>query len=170
MARTIQRFIGVTLTIAAVALAGSVALASQVGAPSATLSVGDFLLLYAKSEHIALPSDATPQTAQTVLQAAGMLPAMDLALNSPLTHADVLRIGRAAGLKITSSTPEKTLDRFEAELFLDTFAKFSSPAGSTQDRVAADSSTGGAADHANTDKGKKKGRPFQSPSEPARVN
>lgn len=162
MLRRLGRTVGLMSTI--VAIAGSLALAA---APPATLTVGDFLLLYAKSAHLVLPPDATPQAAQSALKAAKALPDLELSLDRALTHADVSRIGQAAGLKIVSSTPSRTLDRAEAELFLETFVRYIAPAGTGQDRLAAsDNPPGNPGSRANTDKGKKKGRPFQSPTEP----
>ena len=149
------------------AIAGAVAVATPASTPSTTLTVGDFLLLYAKSAHLTLPPDATPQTAQAALLAAKALPGIDLQLDKPLTQGDIVAIGRAAGLKIVSGTPTRTLERAEAELFLETFMKYSAPAGAAQDRIDATmtppTSPPG---NANTSKGKKKGRPFQSPTEP----
>jgi hypothetical protein len=164
MSRTIRRNLGIILTIVTLALTGSAALATV---PAATLGYGDFLLLYAEASQITLPANATPQTALAVLQAAGLLPAGAPALDRPLTQGDVVRIGRAAGIKVTSRSPGKTLDRVAAEVFLDIYVNGRSPAGGSQDRVAADSS---APDHANLEKGKKKGRPFQSSPEPDPAN
>lgn len=136
---------------------------------NANLTVGDFLLQYARSVHIVLPPDATPELALATLQAVRALPGDNLSLSRTLTHGDVVRLGRAAGLKITSSTPDKIFGKAEADMFFETFSSvLSAHAGTSASndgnlRTAADSS---AAEHANTSKGKKKGRPFQSPSDP----
>ena len=154
-------------------LAMSVALAfGQPGAQvNANLTVGDFLLQYARSIHMVLPADATPEVAKAALQAVRALPSEELALDRVLTHADVVRLGRAAGLKITSSTPEKVFGKAETDLFFESFAAIlaahaglPAPADGTTLRTAANSSN--AFEHANLDKGKKKGRPFQSPTDP----
>ena len=78
-----------------------------------------------------------------------------------------------AGIKITTKTPDKQFSRPEADMFFETFGGVLATHSGTQQaasgthggdvRTAADSS---APDHANTSKGKKKGRPFQSPNEP----
>ena len=144
------------------------------GQPAATnesvLTVGDFLLQYARSVHMTLPTNASPEIALAALQAVKALPGDTPALTKPLTHADVVRLGRAAGIKITSKTPDKQFSRPEADMFFETFGGvLASHSGTRQAsggsdiRTAADSQ---APDHANTTKGKKKGRPFQSPNEP----
>jgi len=143
------------------------------GQPAASLdsglTMGDFLLQYARSMHMTLPPQATPEVAQAALQAVNALPDQAVPLSKPLTHGDVVRLGRAAGLKITSSTPDKSFSKLEADMFFETFAGVltthggSSASTGNDLRTAADSS---APDHANLTKGKKKGRPFQSPNEP----
>lgn len=157
----------VGIMIAALVLSSAVALAVP-GSSTPELTVGDFLLMYARSLQLTLPADATPETAMAVLKAANAMPPVEPVLDRAITHGDAVKIGRAAGLKISSSTPERSLDRAEADLFLETFAKYLSPAAATsQDRIgASDNPTGDPASRANTTKGKKKGRPFQSPSEP----
>lgn len=155
------------VTLAALLLAvGVPALALPTTPVDPHVTVGDFLLSYARSMHLNLPPDAGPETALAALRASGTLPALELSLTDTLTHGSVVKIGRASGLKITSATPDKALDRAEADLFLDTFSRYIVPATS-QDRIgASDNPPGEPASNANTNKGKKKGRPFQSPSEP----
>jgi len=155
------------ITIATLVLASAFALAAP-GSSTPELTVGDFLLMYARSLQITLPADATPETAVAVLKAANAMPSFEPVLDRAITHGDAVKIGRAAGLRISSSTPERSLDRAEADLFLETFAKYLAPvAPVTQDRIgASDNPTGDPANRANTTKGKKKGRPFQSPTEP----
>ena len=146
------------------------------GQPAATndaaLTVGDFILQYARSVHMTLPANATPELALAALQAVRAIPADVPALTKPLTHGDVVRLSQAAGLRITSKTPDKRFSRPEADMFFETFAGVlamrtgfgTQASGSGTDlRTAADSQ---APDHANLLKGKKKGRPFQSPAEP----
>lgn len=150
------------------AMSGALTFGQPAAAADSALTVGDFLLQYARSVHMALPPNATPEIAKAALQAVKVLPDETPALSKTLTHGDVVKLGRAAGLKITSKTPEKTFSRPEADMFFETFAGLlESHTGShesgTDLRTAADSS---AADHANTTKGKKKGRPFQSPTNP----
>src|SRR2546425_6331724 len=75
--------------------------AAPSAAPAAKLTVGDFLLLYARSIHMALPPNASAETAYQALKATNVLPPGVLALDRPMTHGDVVRIGRAAGLRIS---------------------------------------------------------------------
>jgi len=138
-------------------------------APAGTMTVGDFFLLYARSIHLALPANASAEAAYESLKANEILPSGSFTMSAPLTHAVVLRIGKAAGLKVTSRTPDKVLARPEAELFLQTFAgPLASIARQRSGDVYAASFNppGDPAGHANTSKGKKKGRPFQSDNEP----
>ena len=155
-----------TTSALALLMAGSLATASPAPGAPTPISVGDFVLLYAKAVQLSLPPQATVETACAALKAAGELKGVDLSLDRGLTHGDLVRIGRAGGLKITSSTPDRVLDRTEAEMFLSSFSGIL--AARSGARVAASSGTPGGdpANHARTDKGKKKGRPFQSPSEP----
>jgi len=156
-----------------VALSASLAFGQPAATSESVLTVGDFLLQYARSVHVALPTNASPEIALAALQAVKALPGETLALNKPLTHGDVVRVGRAAGIKITTKTPDKQFSRPEADMFFETFGGVLATHSGTQQaasgthggdvRTAADSS---APDHANTSKGKKKGRPFQSPNEP----
>ena len=171
-----------SLTIRSMALAAALAGPGLVSAtsaataaaapPAATLTVGEFLIQYAKSVQIVLPPDASAEAAFVALKAAGALRSLELALDRPLTHGDVVKIGKASGLRITTSTPDKLLEKPEAALFLEAFARYLVPSASASgDRVAAsDNPAGDPAGRANTDKGKKKGRPFQSTSEPENAN
>jgi len=146
--------------------------AASVPAPG-TITVGDFLLLYARSTHIALPADATPELAYAALKAAGSLPSDPMTLAAPLTHAVVLQVGRAAGLRLTSRTPDQAFPRAEAEAFLQTYSGVivAHRTGSASETYGASfNPPGDPAGHANTSKGKKKGRPFQSTNLPGNAN
>ena len=148
---------------------GGVALAVPSGASAGPFTVGDFLLLYARSTRVVLPADATPELAYEVLKAAGSLPSDPLALGAPLTQGVVVSIGKAAGLKLSSKTPQQEFGRDDAGIFLQTYASVLTPrrdAGSRDTYGASFNPPGDPAGHANTDKGKKKGRPFQSDPEP----
>jgi len=157
--------------LSVLALSAVIAFGQPAVTNDSVLTMGDFLIQYAHSLNMTLPSNATPELALAALQAVKALPGDSVVLSKPLTHADVVRLGRAAGLKISTRTPDKQFSRPEADMFFETFggalaahSGSSSPAASDGDlRTAADSS---AADHANLTKGKKKGRPFQSPNEP----
>jgi hypothetical protein len=143
---------------------------STAASPAPTMTAGEFLIQYARAVHLELPTNVTPETALAALRASGALAGVDIPLDRALTHGDLVRIGRASGLKITSSTPDKAIERNEADLFLDAFARFLVPLPSASgDHVLASETDGSgpqSPEHANTDKGKKKGRPFTSPSEP----
>src|SRR5436309_1277395 len=96
------RVLAKTFSLVAIFLfLGSLAQAAPSGAPTAKFTVGDFLLLYAQSIHMTLPPDATPATTYEALKAARALPSDPFTLDSPLTHSDVVRIARAAGLRIS---------------------------------------------------------------------
>jgi hypothetical protein len=173
MLRLSPNLVRTTSLLSILAMSAALAFGQPVAATQATLTVGDFLLQYARSVHVALPADATPEAAMAALQAAKALPGDTPSLVKALTHGDVVKLGRAAGLKITSRTPEKSFSQPEADMFFETFGglleshagtRASSPNGNGDDlRTAAGSAAPG---HANTSKGKKKGRPFQSPSNP----
>lgn len=168
MRRQSPNLIRTVSLLSILALSGALAFGQPAGSADSALTVGDFLLQYARSVHMALPPNATPEIAKEALQAVKALPDETPALSKPLTHGDVVKLGRAAGLKITSKTPEKAFSRPEADMFFETFAGIleshtGSHASSNDLRTAADSN---AADHANTTKGKKKGRPFVSPTNP----
>lgn len=169
MLRQPPYLIRTTCFVAILAMSAALSFGLPAASADTNLTVGDFLLQYARSVHMVLPPNATPEVAKAALQAVHAISGEDLLLSRTLTHGDVIRLGRAAGLKITSSTPEKTFSKAEADMFFETFASLLSahagtPASPDNDlRTAADSSAAG---HANTDKGKKKGRPFQSPNEP----
>jgi hypothetical protein len=129
-------------------------------------TVGDFLTAYAKALNIELPANATSETIVATLRASGVK--LDATVDSAksLTQGDVVRIGKANGLRLSSSNPEDAFTSVEMGQF---FASYGAVlAGTNGDtRVAAsDNPPGDPASHANTDKGKKKGRPFQSPTEP----
>ena len=150
-------------------LLGQLTLAAPSVPSSGTITVGDFLVLYARSTHIVLPADATPELAYQALKAAGSLPSDPIALSAPLTHAVVLQIGKVAGLKLTSKTPDREFPRAEAENFLQTYSGvIAAPrTGSGSETYGASfNPPGDPAGHANTSKGKKKGRPFQSNNQP----
>ena len=145
-------------------LCGS-SLALPPNASSERFTVGDFLLLYARSTGVTLPSEASPELAYEALKAARAIPSDPLNLTEPLTHSVVLHIGRAAGLKLRSRTPRQEFSRAEAEVFLVTFTNVLAPrpaAGAGETYAASFNPPGDPANRANTSKGKKKGRPFQS--------
>src|SRR5262245_38452682 len=146
---------------------GAAALMLQAGAFAATSNptMGDFLSAYAKALNIELPANATGETVVAALRASGVK--LDATVDSAksLTQGDVVRIGKANGLRVSSSNPENAFTSVEMGQF---FASYGAVlAGTNNTRVAAsDNPPGDPASHANTAKGQKKGRPFQCPSEP----
>lgn len=158
-----------TISVAALSLfVVSLALAVPADKPAGKLTVGDFLVLYAASIHVT-PPDATAATALAALKAAKALPSGPLILDAPLTHGIVVRIGKAAGMKISTKTPDREFGRAEAQLFLQNFGSLLAPhdaPGSSSIYAASDNPPGDPSNHANTEKGRKKGRPFSSATEP----
>src|ERR1051325_2092910 len=61
-------------------------------APASAMTVGDFILLYARSIHLACPANASPEAAYESLKANELLPSGSFTMSAPLTHAVVLRI------------------------------------------------------------------------------
>src|SRR2546428_13954188 len=102
-------------------LGGTVAFAAPSDGSSPNLTVGEFVLLYAKAARIELPPGISVKTAVSALQAARLLPALEGTLDRALTHADLVRIGKAAGMRVTSRTPDKRIERTEADQFLRLF-------------------------------------------------
>ena len=128
-----------------------------------SLNMGDFLAAYAKAIRLDLPANAGTDTVVAALKASGVkLDAIDA--SRTLTQGDVVRFGKANGLRISSSNPAAAFSAAEMDQF---FATFGATITQSGDRVAAsDNPPGDPANNANTTKGKKKGRPFQSPTEP----
>ena len=146
-----------TLVKVAAVLAACV-LVAPVAARDA-VTVGDFVVEFARARGFA-PSSATE--AKAALERAGIaIPGTDL--DRVLTQGDVVAIGNAAGLALTSTTPEAVFTGDEVSAFLATFAP-------ELTATEGDNSTDGAyndngADPRTKGKGKKKGL-FRSPSGP----
>jgi len=124
------------------------------------VTVGDFVTEIAKVK--GLPA-ANAVEAQTSLSAAGVrLQGLDL--NAVLTQGDVVTIGNAAGLNLSSSTPEAEFGSDDVSSFMVNFAPElgSSPENGT---TGADNN-GNGADPLTKGKGLKKGLLKRSPSEP----
>ena len=130
-----------------------------------TFTVGDFVLLYCRSIHLTLAPGATPAAAYEALKAAKAVPSETLELDAPLTQKVVVQVGKAARLRLKTSQPGREVSRAEAELFLDRFGILLTNGGNAI-YAASDNPPGDPASHANTEKGRKKGRPFFSLSEP----
>ena len=140
--------------VAAAALLGAALFGGVALAKSAT--VGDFLVEIAKAKSL---SASDPVSARAALTSAGVaLP--PLALDKALTEGDVVQIGGALGVPVTTSSPSTPFDSGQVDGFISTFGKkLASPGDQTQSP----------ADFPNpgTDKGrgKKKGH-HKSPSDP----
>ena len=133
-------------------------------------TVGDFLTSYAKALNIELPASAGADALVSSLRASGVKLDANIDLAKALTQGDVVRIGKANGLRLTTRNPEAPFTAAEIAQFFTAYGpSLAQPAGSTGSRFAATQDgnpPGDPANHANTDKGKKKGRPFHSPTEP----
>ncbi len=124
-----------------------------------TVSVGDFVVELARVKGLAASNVAE---AMASIESTGVkLPVADF--DRTLTQGDVVAIGNAAGLNLSSSTPEAAFTGAQVDAFLVSLAP---ELGATD----GDDSTDGAyndngADPRTKGKGKKKGL-FRSPSEP----
>ena len=136
----------------------SAALAVPSVGSSNAFTIGEFLVLYAQSLHLVLPPNATPEVAYETLKAAKAISSDPLTLSAPLTRAVVLRIGKSAGLRLSSKDPAHEVGRDEAQLFLQTFSisLASACVGCREVYGASDFPPGDPAGHANTNNGKKK--------------
>jgi hypothetical protein len=128
------------------------------------VTVGDFLSAYARALNIELPANAGTDTVVAALKASGVkLDTVNPA--KALTQGDVVRIGKANGLRLSTRNADSAFSLVEMNQF---FTSYGNTLARTNDTrlAASDNPPGDPASHANTDKGKKKGRPFQSPTEP----
>ena len=151
--------------VSILALSAALSFGAPAGTVDANLTVGDFLVQYARSMHIVLPADASPSVAQAALQAVGV-PAGDLELGRTLTHRDVVRIGRAAGLRITSKTPDKAFSQSEVNMFFEHYSVMLASRG-TDGTDLRDVRTAASHDEGKgKGKGHTKGKGHQSPTEP----
>ena len=155
---------GFALGLAAIALVVTSGAYADVAGNS--VNVGDFLSAYARALNIELPANAGTDTLVAALKASGVKLDASIDPAKALTQGDVVRIGKANGLRLTSRNPEAAFTTAEMGQFFASYGT-SLTKSSTDSRVAAsDNPPGDPASRANTDKGKKKGRPFQSPTEP----
>ena len=151
--------------LAMVILSGAYAIASN------PTTVGDFLSAYAKALKIELPANTGGEVLVSSLRAAGVKLDAKVDVTKALTQGDVVRIGKANGLRLTTNRPGASFTAEEISQFFTSYGLTlgSLPAGGgvvNTRYAAADNPPGDPNGHANTDKGKKKGRPFQSPTEP----
>ena len=149
--------------LAMVILSGAYAVASN------PTTVGDFLAAYAKALKIEMPTNTSGDALVSTLRASGVKLDAKVDVTKALTQADVVKIGKANGLRLTTNRPEAAFTTEEIGQFFTSYGLTlgSAPAAGDDARYAAsDNPPGDPAGHANTSKGKKKGRPFQSPTEP----
>ena len=154
--RIVRRFAVGLAVLALVATSGAFA--------SNPVTVGDFLSAYAKALNIELPPNAGTDTVVAALQASGVkLDAVEPA--KALTQGDVVRIGKANGLRLSTRSADSAFSAVEMNQF---FTSYGNTLARTNDTrlAASDNPPGDPANNARTDKGKKKGRPFQCPTEP----
>ena len=149
--------------LAMVILSGAYAVASN------PATVGDFLSAYAKALKIEMPANTSGDALVSTLRAAGVKLDAKVDVAKPLTQGDVVKLGKANGLRLTTNRPEAAFTTQEIGQFFTSYGLTlgTTPAAGDDTRLAAsDNPPGDPAGHANTSKGKKKGRPFQSPTEP----
>ncbi|HEX5045301.1 MAG TPA: hypothetical protein VFV75_20565 [Candidatus Polarisedimenticolaceae bacterium] len=123
-------------------------------AKSAT--VGDFLVAIARAKSLSVADSAS---ARASLMASGVvLP--PLALDKGLTEGDVVSIGGAVGVPVTTQNPSATFDTANIDSFISTFGKkLASSGGDTQ------SPLGFPNPGTEKGRGKKKGH-HKSPADP----
>jgi hypothetical protein len=146
-----------------VILSGAYAVASN------PATVGDFLSAYAKALKIELPANVSGDALVSTLRATGVKLDAKVDVAKPLTQGDVVKIGKANGLRLSTNRPAEAFTAQEIGQFFTSYGQTlgSAPGAGDDTRYAAsDNPPGNPAGHANTSKGKKKGRPFQSPTEP----
>jgi hypothetical protein len=140
--------------VAAAALLGAALFGGVALAKSAT--VGDFLVEIARARNL---TAADPASARAALTASGVvLPS--LALDKTLTEGDVVQIGGAMGVPVTTSNPTAAFDSSQVDGFISTFSR-------TLTGVGVEPQAPNDFPNPGTDKGrgKKKGH-HKSPSDP----
>jgi hypothetical protein len=157
---------GFALGLAATAmviLSGAYAVASN------PATVGDFLAAYAKALKIEMPANASGDALVSTLRATGVKLDAKVDVTKTLTQGDVVKMGKANGLRLTTARPDAAFTAEEIGQFFTSYGMTLGTvptAGSDTRTAASDNPPGDPANHANTSKGSKKGRPFQSPTEP----
>ena len=146
------------LTVIALIVTPSGAFAQADGAST----VGDFLASYAKALRIELPATASPEIVITALQASGIKLDAKLDPAKALTQADVVKIGKANGVRLTTRNPEAPFSTAEIDQFFTVYGPTLSPSRPDASSTVLDAA------HPNpgTGKGKGKQKGHQSPTEP----
>ena len=120
-------------------------------------TVGDFLIGIAKARKL---SATDPASARAALQSSGVL-LPPFSLDRALTEADVVQIGGALGLKVTTTRPTAPFDSGQVDAFLSVFAKQLVLPSSTDPQATEDFPNPGT----GKGNGKQKGH-YKSPSDP----
>ena len=143
--------------------------ANEAGTPK---TVGDFLASYARAMNIELPANASSETVIAALRASGVKLDSKIDGAKELTQADVVKVGNANGVRVTTRTPSKSFTSAEVDQFFVTYGPVLAQSSGIPTRVSAASAGGAArrdAREATRRKGKgkgKKGKKHKSPSEP----
>src|SRR5262245_27395790 len=120
MFRQARKAPSILLVIGLMCCAPLFAAEAPAASPAVTIPVtfGQFTLMYARALRLALPPTATQEVALEALRAVrAPLPA-DLDLARTLTHGDIVLIGRAARLRLSTSTPQLAFSHLQTEQFL----------------------------------------------------
>jgi hypothetical protein len=94
---------------------------ANVGDRGATVTVGDFLQSYAKALKIELPANAGNDTVVAALKASGVKLDADIDPAKPLTQGEVVKIGKANGLRLTTNKPEAAFTPEEVDQFFTSY-------------------------------------------------
>lgn len=164
---------GIVLGMAVLALilvsAAPVWAANDAGTPK---TVGDFLASYARAMNIELPADASADTVIAALRASGVKLDSKVDGAKTLTQADVVKIGNANGVRVTTRTPAKSFTSVEIDQFFVTYGPVLAHTSGIPTRVSAAMSGEGAPRRDPREatrrkgKGKGKGKKHRSPTEP----
>jgi hypothetical protein len=163
---------GIALGVAALALiVVLMAPAANSVAAGAPKTVGDFLTAYARALNIELPANAAPEAVVETLRATGVKLDAKIDTNAPLTQGDVVKIGRANGIHITTQTASKPFTAEEMNQFFTSYSATIAQANASSTLVAGQALGGRRDARENTrnpyrGKGKGKHKGHNSPDEP----
>ena len=94
---------------------------AKVADSGATVTVGDFLQSYAKALKIELPAQASGDTVMAALKASGVKLDAGVDPSKALTQGDVVKIGKANGLRLTTNQPEAAFTTEEVDQFFTSY-------------------------------------------------
>jgi hypothetical protein len=148
-----------------VLLASALVVAGSLVVAEGQATVGDLLMNIAESREVPAP---TAEQASSHLRALGFaVPSRNL--EDPLTEGILIEIAGAFGVKVTTSTPEATVNTRQVDSFMAAFRTELSGnvAEGSEGALGTDSpgNNGNGADPLEKGKGKKKG--LRTPSDPA---